>query len=146
MTKTSQTMEERFDKKFTRISMGGKDKGMYKRRWFVRETTAEQLLEFIHQELKKQREEIDDCYCVCHSEVSSKPYCKHCERAVLMAIENQRREIRKKNIQQLKDLIQGMNGLKITASDKDNKSYDRGISHCIMFIESELDALSQEKV
>jgi len=47
-----------FDKKFTRKSKGLKDKGKYMDRWFVRETTSEELKDFISQLLLTQRQQL----------------------------------------------------------------------------------------
>lgn len=41
------SIEAEFDKKFTRKSKGLENKGQYMDRWFVRETTARKLKEFI---------------------------------------------------------------------------------------------------
>ena len=48
----------RFDKKFTRKCLGGKEKGQYMDKWFVRETTAKELKNFISSELQSVFEEI----------------------------------------------------------------------------------------
>lgn len=50
--------EKEFDKKFTRKSKGLKDKGKYMDRWFVRETTSEELKDFISQLLSTQRQQL----------------------------------------------------------------------------------------
>ena len=50
--------EKEFDKKFTRKSKGLEDKGKYMDRWFVRETTSEELKDFISQLLLTQRQEL----------------------------------------------------------------------------------------
>ena len=42
-----QTWEKEFDKKFTRKNKGLEDKGKFMDRWFVRETTAEELKTWI---------------------------------------------------------------------------------------------------
>ena len=48
----------RFDKKFTRKCLGGKEKGQYMDKWFVRETTAKELKNFISSELQREREKV----------------------------------------------------------------------------------------
>lgn len=48
----------RFDKKFTRKCLGGKEKGQYMDKWFVRETTAKELKNFISSELQRERDKI----------------------------------------------------------------------------------------
>jgi len=48
----------RFDKKFTRKCLGGKEKGQYMDKWFVRETTAKELKNFISSELQRERERV----------------------------------------------------------------------------------------
>lgn len=50
--------EKEFDKKFTRKSKGLEDKGKYMDRWFVRETTSEELKDFISQLLSTQRQQL----------------------------------------------------------------------------------------
>ena len=46
-TETTKWWRKPFDKKFTRKSRGLEDKGKYMDRWFVRETTAKELKDFI---------------------------------------------------------------------------------------------------
>lgn len=61
MTKPSKQKidwEKEFDKKFTRKSKGLEDKGKYMDRWFVRETTSEELKDFISQLLSTQRQQL----------------------------------------------------------------------------------------
>jgi len=48
----------RFDKKFTRKCLGGKEKGQYMDKWFIRETTAKELKNFISSELQRERDKI----------------------------------------------------------------------------------------
>ena len=52
----SNDWSSRFDKKFTRKCLGGKEKGQYMDKWFVRETTAKELKVFISSELQIERE------------------------------------------------------------------------------------------
>lgn len=61
MSKTKPTHKEawnkEFDKKFTRKALGLKEKGKYMDGWFVRETTAKDLKDFIrsdHARIKKE--------------------------------------------------------------------------------------------
>lgn len=56
-TNKYQEIDEEFDKKYTRISKGGEDEGQYRRRWFVRETTSEELLDFIHKLIDNNNKE-----------------------------------------------------------------------------------------
>lgn len=74
---------DRFQKKFGRL--WDDDDG------FVNED----VIAFIRSEKARSKEEGEshkECYCVCHSELSSKPSCKHCERAVKMAFDNGKEE------------------------------------------------------
>lgn len=57
-TKQKTDWEKEFDKKFTRKSKGLEDKGKYMDRWFVRETTSEELKDFISQLLLAQRQQL----------------------------------------------------------------------------------------
>ena len=58
MSKQNTDWEKEFDKKFTRKSKGLEDKGKYMDRWFVRETTSEELKDFISQLLFTQRQQL----------------------------------------------------------------------------------------
>ena len=58
LNKQKTDWEKEFDKKFTRKSKGLEDKGKYMDRWFVRETTSEELKDFISQLLLTQRQEL----------------------------------------------------------------------------------------
>lgn len=57
-TKQKTDWEKEFDKKFTRKSKGLEDKEKYMDRWFVRETTSEELKDFISQLLFTQRQQM----------------------------------------------------------------------------------------
>jgi len=57
-TKQKTDWGKEFDKKFTRKSKGLEDKGKYMDRWFVRETTSEELKDFISQLLLAQRQQL----------------------------------------------------------------------------------------
>ncbi len=55
---TTDDWENEFDKRFTRKSKGGENKGKFMNQWFVRETTtAGELKDFIRSQLSKVREE-----------------------------------------------------------------------------------------
>ena len=71
MTPTTDQLPEadqkEFDKRFTRTSKNPEEKGQYKRRWFVRETTAEELLVWLS---LKRKEWMTEAYAKGYKEGS----------------------------------------------------------------------------
>ena len=58
MNKT-QTVEERFDKKFTRKDRGDETNSKYRRNWFVKEgVIAQKLLDFVQSEIKANNDRV----------------------------------------------------------------------------------------
>jgi len=52
-------IKKEFDKRFTRRSLEPADKRVYMKRWFVQETTAEEIWSFIETALNSQKKEIE---------------------------------------------------------------------------------------
>ena len=72
-TQQMDKLKEEFEKKFTRINKGN---GELEQKWFVRETTSEEMWSFISSNIKKERDarlkfvkrmklEFDVCVCEC---------------------------------------------------------------------------------
>ena len=51
-------LKERFKEKFVRKSLNPEDKGEYQWRWFIKETTAEDMWKFFEEILKEQRKDL----------------------------------------------------------------------------------------